>query len=115
MPKEDKNILKYNHGEKPLNEANAIYFDVQTLPTKNQSAQSNPNQSYTQIKAIREVCGYSMILVTLHCKNIIKTYRGKHAMKKFSEDLRTLSMMVINHEKEEMIPLTYNEQVHHEK
>ena len=35
-------------------------------------------------------------------------------MKKFSEDLRTRSMMVINHEKEEMIPLTCNEQVHHE-
>ena len=47
MPKEDKNILKYNHGEKPLNAVNAIYFDFQTLPTKNQSAQSNPNQTYT--------------------------------------------------------------------
>ena len=43
MPKEGKNILKCNHRLKSLNAANAIYFDLETLPIKNRSAQNNPN------------------------------------------------------------------------
>ena len=31
MPKEGKNTLKYNSGEKSLKVANAIYFDVEAL------------------------------------------------------------------------------------
>ena len=99
MPKEGKNILKCNHREKSLNAANAIYFDLETLPIKNRSAQNNPNQSYTETKAIHNVLGCSMILIRSYGKKIIKTYRGIHCMKKFSEDLRTLSVMEINYEK----------------
>ena len=40
-----------------------------------------------------------MILIRSYGKNIIKTYRAKDCMEKFSEDLRTLSVMEINYEK----------------
>ena len=40
-----------------------------------------------------------MILIRSYGKNIIKTYRGIDCVKKFSEDLRTLSVMEINYEK----------------
>ena len=36
-------------------------------------------------------------------------------MKKFAKDLRTLSMMIINFEEKEMISLTHNENIYHEK
>ena len=34
MPTEDKNMLKYNHGEKSLKVANAIYLDLESLLIK---------------------------------------------------------------------------------
>ena len=48
MPSKDKNILKYNSGEKSLNVANLIYFDLESLPIKNNSTQNNPEHSYTE-------------------------------------------------------------------
>ena len=36
-------------------------------------------------------------------------------MKKFAKDLRTLSVMIINFEEKEMISLTHNENIYHEK
>ena len=34
MPAEDKNILKYNPGEKSLKAANIIYMDLESLSIK---------------------------------------------------------------------------------
>ena len=48
MPSKDQNILKYNSGEKSLKAANLIYFDLESLSIKNNSAQNNPDQSYTE-------------------------------------------------------------------
>ena len=50
MPSKDKNILKYNSGEKSLKVANLIYFDLESLSVKNHSSQNNLEQSYTEKK-----------------------------------------------------------------
>ena len=77
MPTKSKNIVKRNSREKTLKGANAIYFDLETLQIKQQSAQNNPIQSYTEIKTIHEVCGYSLALERTCDKSTHKYYRGK--------------------------------------
>ena len=57
------NILKYNHGEKSLKTPLVIYADLECLLIKKQSCQNNPNESYTERKAIHEPCGYALDLV----------------------------------------------------
>ena len=64
MPNNDNNTLKYNHGEKSLKAPWVIYADFECLPIKQQSCQNNPNDSYTEKKAIHEACGYSLDLVS---------------------------------------------------
>ena len=85
MPSEDKNILKYNHGEKLLKVANIIYMDLESLLIKQQSSQNNPEESYTERKAIHEACGYSINLVRSYepNKNIRNFYREKIALKNY--------------------------------
>ena len=109
MPKKDKNILKYNSGEKSLKVANVIYFDLEALQIKQHSLQNNPKTSYTEKKTIHEVCGYSSTLARSHAKSRHKSYRGKDCMDKFCKDLKTLAMKVTNYEKKEMRPLTQYE------
>ena len=48
MPDEDKKILKYNHGEKPLKTPAIIYADLGCLLEKMCSYQNNPVKSYTE-------------------------------------------------------------------
>ena len=88
MPSKDKNILKYNSGEKSLNVANLIYFDLESLSIKNHSSQNNLEPSYTEKKSTHEACRYSMILIRSHNKNVQRTYRGKDCMEKFCKDLK---------------------------
>ena len=57
------NILKYNHGEKLLKTPFVIYADLECLLIKKQSCRNNPNESYTERKAIHEPCGYALDLV----------------------------------------------------
>ena len=111
MPDEDKNILKYNHGEKSLKVASIIYADLECLLIKNLSSQNNPEQSYTETKAIHEACGYAVNLVKSYGPNrIIRSFhRGKYCMEKFSADLKSPAMEITNFEKKEVIPLTGNE------
>ena len=45
MPAEDKNILKYNPGEKSLKVAKIIYMDLESLLIKQKSSQNNPEKS----------------------------------------------------------------------
>ena len=56
-------ILKYNHGEKSLKTPFVIFVDLEYLLLKQQSCQNNPNESYTDRKAVHESCGYSLDLV----------------------------------------------------
>ena len=64
MPNNDNNTLKYNHGEKSLKAPWVIYADFECLPIKQQSCQNNPNDSYTEKKALHEACGYYLDLVS---------------------------------------------------
>ena len=63
MPTKMNKILKYNHGEKPLKVPFTIYADLECLLIKQQSCQNNPNESYTERKAMHEPCGYALSLV----------------------------------------------------
>ena len=112
MPAKDKNILKYNQGEKSLKVSNIFYLDLESLLIKTQSPQSNPEESYTERKAIHEACDYSLDLLRSYDKNTHSVYRGT---KKLCKDLKDKAMEVINFEKKEMIPLTDDENKYYEK
>ena len=64
MPNENNNTLKYNHGEKSLKVPFTIYADLECLLIKQQSCQNNPNESYTERKAMHEPCGYALSLIS---------------------------------------------------
>ena len=115
MPSEDKNILRYNTGEKSLKEANIFYLDLESLLIKIQSSQSNPEESFTERKTIYEACGYSLDLLRSYDGNIHSYYRGTDCTKKLCKDLKDQAMEIINYEKKEIIPLTYNENKYYEK
>ena len=51
----------------------------------------------------------------IQTKTYIDFYRGKDCPEKLCKDLKDLAMEVINTEKKEMIPLTDDEKVYHEK
>ena len=57
--------LKYNNGEKSLKTPFVIYADLECSLIKKQSCQNNPNESYTERKAMHELCGCSLDLVYL--------------------------------------------------
>ena len=57
-------FVKYNYGEKSLKTSFVIYADVECLLLKKQSCQNNPNESYTERKAIHEPCGYGLSLAS---------------------------------------------------
>ena len=116
MPAKDKNItLKYNSGEKSLKVSNIFYLGLESLLMKTQSSQSNPEESYTETKAIHEACGYSLDLVRSYDKNTNSFYRGTDCTKKLCKDLKDQAMEVINFEKKEMMPLTDDENKYYEK
>ena len=64
MPTKDNNTLKYNYGEKLLKAPFAIYVDLECLLIKEQSCQTNTNESYTKRKAKHEPSGYSLSLIS---------------------------------------------------
>ena len=92
MPTEANNKLKYNHGEKSLKVTFAIYAGLECLLIKQQSCQNNPNESYTERKAIHEPSEYSLNLIcSFDSKlNNHNFYRGKDCIKKFCSDLKEL-------------------------
>ena len=116
MPSEDKNILKYNSGEKALKIAHIYYLDLESLLIKKQSCHNNSGRSYTERKAIHEPCGYSLNLATSYDldKNTHSFYRGTDCTKKLCEDLKDQAIEIFNLEKKEMIPLTDYEKHYHE-
>ena len=50
MPKEGKNLRKYNSGEKSLRFANTFYLDLECILVKQDSCENNPNRTYTEKK-----------------------------------------------------------------
>ena len=117
MPSEDKNILKYNPGEKSLKVANIFYLDTESLLKKTQSCQNNPQESDAERKSIHEACGYSLSLVTSYDpnKNTHSYSRGKDSIKRLCKDIKNQALEVVNFKKEDMIPLTDDENRYYEK
>ena len=101
MPTEDNNTLKCNHGEKSVKALFTIYADLECLLIKQQSCQNNPNESYTERKAMHEPCGYSLDLVSSFDskQNKHSFYRGKDCIKKFCSDLKELGTKIITKKK----------------
>ena len=50
MPKEGKNLRKYNSGEKSLRFANTFYLDLECILVKQDSCENNPNRTYIEKK-----------------------------------------------------------------
>ena len=88
-----------------------IYADLECLLLKQQSCQNNPNESYTERKAIHEPCGYALNLVCSFDskQNKQSLYRGNDCIKKFCSDLKEFETKIINYEQKEMTPLTDDE------
>ena len=100
MPTELNKILKYNHGEKSLKTLFLIYADLECLLSKQKSCQNNPNESYTERKAIHEPFGYSLDLVCSFDSKEDKNsfYRGDDCIKKFCSELKELVTKLVNYE-----------------
>ena len=105
MPVKLNKILKHNR-EKSLKTLLVIYAECLLL--KQQSCQNNPNESYTEQKAIHEPCGYSLDLVCSFDSKEDKHgfYRGNDCIKKFCRELKELETKLFNYEQKEMTPLT---------
>ena len=79
MPKEDKKILKYNHGEKSIKVPFTIYADLVSLLEKMKTCHNNPQKSSATKINKHTPSGYSLFT---HCsfdttKNKLDYYRGK--------------------------------------
>ena len=100
MPTELNKILQYNHGEKSLKTLFVIYADLECLLLKQQSCQNNPNESYTERKAIHETFGYSLDLVCSFDSKENKNsfYRGDDCIKRFCSELKEIGTKVVHYE-----------------
>ena len=116
MPSPDKNILKYNLGEKSLKAAHIFYLDLEALLVKHHSVQNNPDNSYTENKATHIPSGYVLNLVTSYDsnKNTYTYYKGEDCIEHLCKNLRTQATDIANLEEKEMIPLTRREQLDYE-
>ena len=117
MPNEDNKIIKYNQGEKSINTPFIIYADLECLLEKISTCYSNLEESSTTEINKHTPSGYSLFT---HCpfdktKNKLDYYRGDDCIKKFWKDLREHATKTINYEIKNMIPLTKNEEKHHNK
>ena len=117
IPNEDNNKIKYNQGEKSIKSPFIIYADLECLLEKISTSYNNLEESSTTEINKHTPSGYSLFI---HCsfdktKNKLDYYRGDHYMKKFCKDLREHATKIINYEKKDMIPLTKNEEKHHNK
>ena len=63
MLTEYNKTLKYSYGEKSIKAPFIIYLDLECLLKKEQSCQSNPEKSYTEIEAKHEPSGYWWSLI----------------------------------------------------
>ena len=88
-----------------------IYADLECLLIKKQLCQNNPNESYTERKALHEPSGYALTLVSSFDskQNKRSFYRGKDYVKRFCVDLIELGTKIVNYEQKEMMPLTDRE------
>ena len=81
---------------------------MECLLLKQQSCQNNPNESYTERKAIHEPCGYSLdLFCSFDSKEDKHSFcRENDCIKKFCSELKELGTKVVNYEQKQMMPLT---------
>ena len=82
MPKEGKNLRKYNSGEISLRFANTFYLDLECILVKQDSCENNPNRTYTEKKNKRKkACACRICTRSLFFdKNKNIQYTGKSPM-----------------------------------
>ena len=116
MPTKFNKTLKYYHWKKPLKTPFVIYADLECLSIKEQKCQNKPNESYTERKALHELCGCALNLVCWFDSKQNKHgfYRGKGCIKRFCSDLKELGTRIVNYEVKEMTPLTDDENKYYE-
>ena len=99
MPKENKKILKYNHGEKSIKFPFTVYADLESLLKEMNTCHNNPENS-SAAKINKHVpSGYSLLTRCLFdiTKNKLNCYRGKDYMKSFCLDLKENATKIINY------------------
>ena len=72
------------------------------------SCENNPNNSYTERKAMHELSGWAIFK---NCsfdttKSKLDYYRGTDCIKELCKNLKDQALKIINYEKKEMIPLS---------
>ena len=112
IPKKDNKLLKYNHGEKPIKSEFVIFYvDAERALNKTYTCHDNPKKSSAIKKTKHKASGYSLFT---HYSfdatgNRHSSYRDKDCMKNICKDLREHIAKIINCEKNEMMPLTVEE------
>ena len=78
---------------------------------KQQSCQSNPNESYTERKAMHEPSGYALDLICSFDSKLNKHnfYRGKDCIKTFCSNLKEFGTEIVIYKQKEMVNLTTND------
>ena len=111
MTKWVEKILKYNPGEKSLKHDLQFYLDLECLLKKEQSCENNPKKSYTEKKAGHEPSGWAMFTKCSfdEKENKLNYNRGNDRIEKLCKKLKECAMKIINYEKKEIIPITYEE------
>ena len=111
MPDANNNILESKPGKKSLKHPFIIYADLECLLLKMNTCNNNPNKSYTTVKALQKLSGYSLLTLYSFDKSENKrTYYSKRdCMKRFCDDLKEHVTRIINYETKPMIVLTEEE------
>ena len=117
LPNEKNKYLSSTSVKITLKTPFIIYADLGCLLIKMSSYENTPITSYTEKKALHMPCGYSIHTCYSFNKtlNEQKYYRGQDCIEKFSIELRSIFIKLINYKQKVMIPLTDNEKVLHEK
>ena len=98
MLKEDKKMLKYNHGEKSLKVPFAIYADLECLLEKNNLEKSSTEKKHSCQNDPKKSCTEKMILKNLlqkkntHVKMILKNLVQKKMILKHLQQKKKLSI-----------------------
>ena len=111
MPKEDNEILKYNHGEKCMKIPFIVYADLESLLEKMSTCHNNPEKSSTTKVNKHKPSDYTLFTDCSFdlTKSNLDCYRGKDYKERFFKDLKEHATKIINYVKKEMVPLTDKE------
>ena len=87
LPAKGKNIIEFKDHHKCLEHPIVIYADFESINQQVDVDESNPQGSGTTLNTKHICSGYSYTVVSPHCPNRVKTYRGEDAGKHFLESV----------------------------